>query len=78
MNKGAAISPKKKDDKCFQYALTMSLNYNEILKKDLEKVLRIKCEDIDFPSHQKYWKKLNKTINQLLLMSYLYHKIVKK
>ena len=33
MNKGAAINPKKKDDKCFQCALTMALNYNEILKK---------------------------------------------
>ena len=31
INKGATINPKnKKDDKCFQYALTLALNYNEI------------------------------------------------
>ena len=30
----ATINPKnKKDDKCFQYALTLSLNYDEIKKK---------------------------------------------
>ena len=33
-NKGATINPKnKKDDKCFQYALTLALNYNKIKKK---------------------------------------------
>ena len=33
-NKRATINPKnKKDDKCFQYALTLSLNYDEIKKK---------------------------------------------
>ena len=31
INKGATINPKnKKDDKCFQYALTLALNYNKI------------------------------------------------
>ena len=43
-NKGATINPKnKKDDKCFQYALTLALNYNKIKKK----------------SQKKYFKKLN-------------------
>ena len=33
-NKGATINSKnKKDDKCFQYALTLALNYNEVKKK---------------------------------------------
>ena len=33
-NKGATINPKnKKDDKGFQYALTLALNYNKIKKK---------------------------------------------
>ena len=41
--KEATINPKnEKDNKCFQYALTIALNYNEIKKKD-----------IDFLSHQK-------------------------
>ena len=28
--KKATINPKKKDNKCFQYAVTVALNYNEI------------------------------------------------
>ena len=31
-NKKATINPKNKDDKCFQYALTVALNYEKILK----------------------------------------------
>ena len=29
-NKKATINPKNKDDKCFQYALTVALNYEKI------------------------------------------------
>ena len=32
-NKKATINPKYKDDKCFQYALTVALNYEQIKKK---------------------------------------------
>ena len=32
-NKKATINPKNSDDKCFQYALTVALNYEQI-KKD--------------------------------------------
>ena len=31
-NKKATINPKNKDDKCFQYALTIALNYDQIEK----------------------------------------------
>ena len=31
-NKKATINPKNKDDKCFQYALTIALNYEQIEK----------------------------------------------
>ena len=31
-NKNATINPKNNDDKCFQYALTVALNYEEIQK----------------------------------------------
>ena len=35
--KRAEINPKnEKDDKCFQYALTLALNYNEIKKKSVK------------------------------------------
>ena len=31
-NKKATINPKNNDDKCFQYALTAALNYQNIEK----------------------------------------------
>ena len=34
-NKKTTINPKNKDDKCFQYALTVALNYEQI-KKNLK------------------------------------------
>ena len=36
-NKKATINPKNNDDKCFQYALTVALNYEQI-KKDPQKI----------------------------------------
>ena len=36
-NKKATINPKNKDDKCFQYALTVTLNYQNI-KNNLERI----------------------------------------
>ena len=39
INKRATINPKnEKDDKCFQYALTLALNYSEIKKRELENI----------------------------------------
>ena len=32
-NKKATINPKNEDDKCFQYALTVPLNYENIKKR---------------------------------------------
>ena len=58
-NKMATINPKNNDDKCFQYALTVTINY-EKFKKDLQIIPKIKAfidqcnrKDIDFPSHSK-------------------------
>ena len=36
-NKKATINPKNNDDKCFQYALTVALNY-EKFKKDPQRI----------------------------------------
>ena len=36
-NKEATIEPKNNDDKCFQYALTVALNYDQI-KKDSQRI----------------------------------------
>ena len=63
-NKKATINPQnKKDDKCFQYVLTVTLNYQNI-KNNPERVSKIKpfidqynWSEIDFPSHRKDWKK---------------------
>ena len=62
-NKKATINPKNKDDKCFQYALTVALNYEQI-KKNSQRISNIKpfidkynWKEIDFPSHSEDWKK---------------------
>ena len=60
--KKATINPKNNDEKCFQYALTVALNCEQI-KKDPQRISKIKpfidkyswkeiyCKDT------KYWKK---------------------
>ena len=40
-NKKARINPKNKDDKCFQYALTVALNYKQI-KNHSERISNLK------------------------------------
>ena len=40
-NKKATINPENKDDKCFQYALTVALNYEQI-KDHSERISKIK------------------------------------
>ena len=65
-NKKVTINPiNKKDNKCFQYAVTVVLNHEEI-EKNLEKIAKIKplmnkynCEGINFPSKKDDWKKLD-------------------
>ena len=70
-NKKATINPKNNDDKCFQYALTVVFNHEQI-KKDPQKITKIKLfinqyswKEIDFPSQKKdsnEFEKNNKTI----------------
>ena len=62
-NEKSTINPKNNDDKCFQYVLTVALNYEKI-KKDLQRISKIKhfidqynWKDTEFPSHSKDWKK---------------------
>ena len=40
-NKKAITNPKNNDDKCFQYALTVALNYEQI-KKNPQRLSKIK------------------------------------
>ena len=83
-NKKATINPKNNDDNCFQYALTIALNHKQI-KSHPERISKIKpfidqcnLKKIDFPSHSKDRKKFEQNIIELLLISYLYHAILKK
>ena len=62
-NKGVTINLKNKDNKCFQYAITARLNYQNI-DCHPEKISKLKpfinnysWKDIEFPSHSKDWIK---------------------
>ena len=64
-NKKSTIDPKNKDDKCFEYALTVALDYQNI-KKDPQRIYKknpfidqYHWKEISFPSHQKTGKSLN-------------------
>ena len=61
--KKAIINPKNEDDKCFQYAATVALNYEEINCYP-ERTSNIKSfinkynwEGINYPSKVDYWEK---------------------
>ena len=45
----------------------MALNLNKIKKKELEKILRIKREAIDFSSHQRDWKNFEENNSSIAL-----------
>ena len=56
-NKKSTINPKNNDDNCFQYALTVALNHQNI-EKSPERISKIKpfidqynWKETDFPSH---------------------------
>ena len=56
------MNPENNDDKCFQYAVAVALNYQNI-KNNRERISKMKpfieeynWKEIDFPSHQKDWK----------------------
>ena len=63
-NKGVTINPKNpKNNNCFQYAITASLNHQNInhnpeRMSKLEPFINIyNWKDIEFPSHSKDWRK---------------------
>ena len=70
------INPKNNDDKCFQYAVTLALNLDNI-DNHPERISEIKpfidqynWKDIDFPSTSKDWKKLE--LNNEIALNILY------
>ena len=77
-NKGAAINCQNYyDNKCFQYAITIALNYDEI-KKHHQRVNKVKpfvnkydWSEINFPSHVGDWKKFELN-NKSIALNVLY------
>ena len=73
-NKKVSKSPINKKYKCFQYAVTVALNHEQI-GKDPERILKIKpfkneytWEKIHFLPEKGDWKKFQKNNVKLLLM----------
>ena len=79
-NKKATINPKNKnDDECLRWSTISALNYNEIMKKKLKTYLKKLNIKLKIFHHRKETGKImNKIMSQLLLTSYLHHKIVTK
>ena len=73
-NKRATINPQnKKDDRCFQYAVTVALNHEQV-KDHPERISKIKpfidqynWKKIDFPSQSKDWKKFESNKKSIAL-----------
>ena len=75
-NEKATINPKNNDNKCFQYAITVALNHEQI-KKDPPRITKIKpfigqynWKEIHFPSNKNDWKKFelnNKSVSLNIL-----------
>ena len=75
-DKKSTINPKNNDYKCFQYAVTLALNYDKIDRKP-QRISKIKpfieeynWKDINFPSTSKDWKKLE--LNNEVALNILY------
>ena len=65
-NKKSTIDPKNKDEKCFQYLITVALNYQNI-NNHCEKIYNITpfidqydWNKIEFQPHKEDWNKFEK------------------
>ena len=66
LNKRTTINPKNKDNKCFQYSITVALN-NQNIENHPERISNIKpfvdqynCEGTNFPAGIKDYKKFER------------------
>ena len=78
-NKKSTINPKNNDHKCFQYAVTLALNLDNI-DNHPKRISKIKpfidqynWKDIDFPSTGKDWRKLELNNDMALNILYVPH-----
>ena len=82
-DKKSIINPKNNDDKCFQYAVTLALNLDNI-DNHPERISKIKpfinqynWKDIDFSPTNKDWRKLELNNDIALNILYMPHKTKK-
>ena len=75
-DKKSTINPKNNDPKCFQYAVTLALNFDNI-DNHPERISKIKpfinqynWKDIDFPPTNKDWRKFE--LNNEIALNILY------
>ena len=83
-NKKSTINPKNNDDNCFQYAVTVALNSQNI-KYNPERITNINpfidqydWKEINLHCIRMIGKCLNQITKQLLLMHYMFLIILKK
>ena len=83
-NKKATINPQNKDDdKCFQYAVTIALNYDrtenhpERLSKVKRFINQYDWSEINFPSHVGDWEKFELNNKSIALNVFVFHKVKK-
>ena len=77
LNKRATINPKNKDNKCFQYSITVALNHQNI-ENHPERISNIKpfidnynWDGVNFPAGIKDWKKVERN-NKTIALNVLY------
>ena len=73
INKRATINPKNKDNKCFQYSITVALNHQKI-ESHPERISNIEpfidqynWEGIEFPAGIKDWKRFERNNKRIAL-----------
>ena len=78
-DKKTIINPKNNDDKCFQYAVTLTLNIDNI-DNHPERISKLKpfinqynWKDIDFPPINKDWKKFELNYEVAINILYVSH-----
>ena len=84
LNKRATINPKNKDNKYFQYSITVALNHQNI-ENHPERISNIKpfidkynWKGIDFPAGIKDWKNFEENNKEVVSISYVYNLIQKQ
>ena len=82
-DKKSTINPENNDNKCFQYAVTLALNLDNI-EKNPQRISKIKTfinqynwKDIDFPPTSKDWRKFELNNKFALNILYIPHNIKK-